>query len=349
MINGRLPLSQRLRHVYRRRPFLALCFATGFTLTTTPGLTAEPTSGEHLTAKPLVPAPLHFGLTASTFRGVNPNDAEAALRLLAQTIGKQQGYSIATSTRIFEDTKSCETEINKGGLTLVILDALEYLSMNIPGMEPAFVHREQGVILKEFLLLVRRDSGINTLADLKDKEILLLSSRSGSLTTTWLDVLLRENGLEPSKRFFARIQSESKPSMAVLPVFFGTKPACIVDRLSFQTMVELNPQVGQKLKPLAVSEPYLDSITCIPWKIKTTQQARLDLIRSLRDLHLEPAGRQIMTLFKVDQLVPFKEEYLTEVRQLWAKAIRFGLQPPASNDSAETGVASAAVPGITAP
>jgi len=297
-------------------------------------LSAEPAPTPGLPPARLERAPLHFGLTTSAFRGVNANDAGVALQLLAQTIGKQRGYAIDTSTRVFEDTKSCEAAINRGGLSLVILNAQEYLSMDVPGLKPAFVHLEQGVVLKDYLLLTRRDSGYESLADLRGRDIVLLSGGEGRLTTTWLEVLLREDGLGPSGAFFQRILSESNPALTVLPVFFGTKSACIVDRMSFKTMVELNPQVGRQLRPIAISDPYIDSITCIPLQIETTPQARLDLIRTLNDLHQTVAGRQILTLFKVDQLVPFQDQYLDAARRLRAKAIRFGILPLAQTAAA---------------
>jgi hypothetical protein len=39
----------------------------------------------------------------------------------------------------------------------------------------------------------------------------------------------------------------------------------------------------------------------------------------LLQLHLEPAGRQVLTLFKVDRMVPFKPGSLDTVRRLREK------------------------------
>ena len=264
-------------------------------------------------------APLHVGFTRSSFRNVNPSDAEAAFQVFTKTVGRQLGYDLDTSTRLFDSAATCETEVKKGSLTLVIVDAMEYLNMDIPDMEPAFVHYEQGVVLKEYLLLTRRGSGLNTLADLRGKDIVVLSSKSGAVSMNWLEVLLLEQGLPAKDTFFHKVEVVTKPSTAVLPVFFGSKPACVVDRLSYQIMVELNPQVDSILLPIVVSEPYLDSITCVTRSGFKTERARTDLWQSLLDLHLNPAGRQILTLFKVDQLVPFKEEYMKSVRDLRTK------------------------------
>jgi phosphonate transport system substrate-binding protein len=277
----------------------------------------------------LQPAPLHVGFTRSSFRNVNPNDAEAAFRVFAQTVARQEGYQLDTSTRLFERAADCEAEVRKGGLTLIVTDALEYLTMDIPTMEPAFVHFEQGVVLKDCLLLTRRASGPGMLADLRGKDIVVLSSKSGNVSLVWLKVLLFENGLGPPEAFFKTVETGTKPSATILPVFFGNKAACLVDRLSFKTMIELNPQVGATLAPIAVSDLYLDSVTCITRVGYPSDRAREDFRRQLRELHLKPAGRQILTMFKVDRLVPFKEEYLDGVRRLLAKSDQVKISDPA--------------------
>jgi hypothetical protein len=115
------------------------------------------------------------------------------------------------------------------------------------------------------------------------------------------------------------MESVGKPSAAVLPVFFGKKQACVVDESGFDVMTELNPQVGKGLQTVAVSEPLVDGVLCLNssgWSSETYKQ---DVIKALGELHLEPAGQQILTLFKTDQLIPFQEKYLETARNLWAR------------------------------
>lgn len=307
------------------RPLVEFGISIGLRLTLFLALAAGAVLAQ---SNPLERAPLHVGFTRSSFRNVNPNDAEAAFRVFSQTVGRQQGYLLDTSTRLFESAADCEAEVKRGGLTLVVTDALEYLGMDIPDMEPVFVHYEQGMVLKDYLLLTRRGSGLNTLADLRGKDITVLSSKSGNVSVTWLEVLLLENGLGTPAAFFKKVDVVTKPSTTVLPVFFGGKAACVVDRLGLGIMAEMNPQVGSNLVPIAVSEPFLDSLTCITRTGYSSGRGREDFQRSLRDLHLEPAGRQILTLFKVDRLVPFKEEYLEGVKNLRARAARLKTREP---------------------
>jgi phosphonate transport system substrate-binding protein len=183
-------------------------------------------------------------------------------------------------------------------------------------MDPVLVHKVQGSVFKNYLLLTRQGAGLTNLANLRDADLLVLEGKGGDLSHAWLDSLLLAQHLGAKETFFHSLQPVFKPTAAVLPVFFGSKPACLVDRQAFELMSELNPQVGRTLLVLAVSEPYLESVTCVSKSGWSSERARQDLIQTMLDFNLEPNGRQILELFKVDQMVPFRAEYLESVQRL---------------------------------
>jgi phosphonate transport system substrate-binding protein len=308
---------------HRRGWAMTLGFALLCLLVAPPRTSAQEAGPQHLS--------LHVAYTRSSFHNVNPSDAAAAFRIFAQTAARKRGYESDIDVQLFDSPAACEAEIKKGTINLAILDAWDYLGMDIqPVMEPVFVHLEQGVILKDYLLLTRRGSGLTVLADLRGKDLMMLEGKGGNLSRAWLDSLLLAQHLETKEAFFRKLEPVAKPSAAVLPVFFGTKSACLVDRAAFQIMSELNPQVGSNLLVLAVSDPYLESITCIGRSGWPSERARQDLIQAMAEFHLEPNGRQILELFKVDQLVPFKDEYLNTARKLWVASEPLGKKNLAS-------------------
>jgi phosphonate transport system substrate-binding protein len=142
-----------------------------------------------------------------------------------------------------------------------------------------------------------------------------------------LDVLLSEGNLGTQKSFFRKVEVVRKPTAAVLPVFFGSRQACVVDRIAFQVMTEMNPQVGATLQIVASSPPYVSSILCLSRKGWPSEHYRDDFQSALRDLHLEPEGRQILMLFKVDRLAPFKESSLDSLKELRNKYNRVLSKP----------------------
>ncbi|MDZ7582124.1 MAG: PhnD/SsuA/transferrin family substrate-binding protein [Deltaproteobacteria bacterium] len=275
-------------------------------------------------------APLNVGFTVSSFRGVNPADAKGAFMVFAQTVGRQRGYELDTSISLLDDPAALETAINKKQFHLVVADAWESLGMNITAeMEPAFVHEVQGVAVRELLLLTRQGSELSTLADLRGKEIAVLNGESNSVASAWIESLLLEQGLGTADTFFGRVETTAKPSATILPVFFGKKAACVADRLSFETMMEMNPQVGRQLVTVATSPPFAESITFLTRHGYSAEQLRRDMFIALEELHLEPAGRQILTLFKVEKLTPFTEEHLLNLRALRTRLAQLRNEPKA--------------------
>jgi phosphonate transport system substrate-binding protein len=90
----------------------------------------------------------------------------------------------------------------------------------------------------------------------------------------------------------------------------------VVDELSFKIMKELNPQVGAALQVVAISERFADILVCVREHGWPSDALRAETMQALTDLPQDPGGRQILTLFKIDQLVPFRDEYLDSIRQL---------------------------------
>jgi phosphonate transport system substrate-binding protein len=280
---------------------------------------------------------VHAGFTIANFRNVTANDATAAFRVFAQTAAQKHGYQMDIDARIFDSPEACEAEIKKGAINMAILGTWDYTGMDIqPAMEPLFVPLEQGTVFWEHLLLTRRGSGLKNLADLRGKDLTVLERNGGYLSRAWLDGLLLAQHLGTKETFFRRLEPVAKPTAAILPVFFGTKPACLADRAAFEIMSELNPQVGSNLVAIAVSEPYLETVICISRSGWASKRTRQDLIQGIAEMNIEPSGRQILELFKLDRLVPFKDEYLNTVRKLRAASGSLGKQTLAAQAGGQT-------------
>jgi phosphonate transport system substrate-binding protein len=259
----------------------------------------------------------NVGITHVAFRNINPNDAAAAYMVVLEAIGRRHGRQFKATAQIFDDPRAYETAIRGGSLHLSAVGAWDYLSMKIDDVaKPMFVAMENGQVGRRYLVLTRRDSGLNDLSDLRGKSIVKLDYTAAGAALHWLDTLLAAGRLGSQERFFGSVEVVGKPSAAVLPVFFGKKSACVVDESSFRVMKELNPQVGLALQAVATSERFADIVICIRNGGWPSDALRAETVQTLADLPRDPGGRQILTLFKIDHLVPFRDEYLNTIRQL---------------------------------
>ena len=267
----------------------------------------------------LTDVPLHIGFTQSCFVGVNQNDAQAAFKVMMLTVGRRHGYNVQSKVTIFDDDAQFEKAIRERSINLVIVDSWKYLAMKVSDfVKPTFVTADRDRIGNTYLLLSRHDGKIHSLADLRGNHIVRLETANASTGMLWLEALLQQKKLGSANSFFGGIEVAKKPSAAILPVFFRKKDACMVTRFSFEVMRELNPQIGKDLQELAASELFADIIICLSHDDWTSDKGKADLVKILGDLHIEPAGQQILSLFKINQLIPFEEPYLDSVRKLQA-------------------------------
>ena len=254
---------------------------------------------------------LHIAFTRSSFIGVNEMDAKAAFKVFAMRLGEKRGYDVTPYVSIFDDVAALATEIGRDTQDLVILDTWDYLTYApFTNMPIEVVPIEQGVLAEPYLLLARADRGISNIADLKGKHVIVLENCNANNGQHWLRTELLALGFADPHAFFQSMEIEEKVSQVVLPVFFGKADACVVDRSGFVIMSDMNPKVGKTLASVAQSEPVLDSICCVRRSGWEQEQHRSDLLAALEEIPEDPAGKQIMTLFKFVDVKPFEDHYL---------------------------------------
>src|ERR1035441_10793653 len=81
----------------------------------------------------------------------------------------------------------------------------------------------------------------------------------------------------------------------VLPVFFGQSDACLTSKRSFDTMCELNPQVGKDLIVIASSPVMVVTFYIFHKNYHGVSRERFARVYS--EVSTSAAGRQLATLF----------------------------------------------------
>lgn len=281
-----------------------------------PPVAAEPTASPR-------PVQLLAGFTQTAFQGVNRADAETAFKVLSHTVGRRRGYQVDVKVRLFERTDELEAALRAGVVNLLILDAWTFcqLEADVP-IEPAFFSSDGERVTKQQLILTRRDGALDSMASLRGKSLSVQFASNASLGFHWLKVALAEQKLGTIDSFFGSTDSIAKPMPVVLSVIFGQKDACLVDSAGFALMTELNPTVAGQLRIIATSEPLAAAVVCLSPSGWASAQFRMDTFEALGELHGEPAGQQVLTLFRSGRLVPFEEQHLTTLRALQASEQR---------------------------
>lgn len=266
-----------------RREFLPLLAGLGYRLVQPPGA-----RGADL--------PVFRAATSAELLGdVNVNDARAAMRSWADFV------SLTLGMRVDYDPFVACTPARL--LDLMRRSAVHAVGCTTPEFVPLAPYVEPNTLLvdvlsgsQEYLLLVHSASDLHTVADLRGHPLSLYRNEVTCLALDWLETLLHGSNLDPGDRFFSAITPNPKLSRTVLPVFFRQADACLVNRRGFDTMCELNPQLGRSLRAVASSPSYYTAIfafhrDCPPAINRQFRTALIDLAKTA-------TGKQLLALFQ---------------------------------------------------
>lgn len=288
-----------------------------------------PARASEAASSSLKPESLRLGFDRRIFLGINEADAQAAFKAFVITSARKRGYDLQVSSTVYDDAKSMEAAIKAGVLDLFVVESWTYLGMNISAEgTPHFTSVQEDGLGKAEILLVRSNSLIHSIPDLRGMRLVEYAAANALLGRHWLETVLLEQKLGNCENFFGTIESVTRPSAAVLPVFFGKKDACVVDRASFDILKEMNPQLGRELCILAASEPLIHAVTCLKNSGWSSPRFKQDLIEAVLELRADAAGQQILLVFKTPRIVAFREEHLQSLRELFSRHQRLRADPP---------------------
>jgi hypothetical protein len=268
---------------------LAVCSAASFSGA---GRSDEPAPAKGL---------LCLAFSSSMFTEVKVDDARAAMKAWMLAVARERGIPIDPEPKVSDSLEELSRTMRSGVVEGFAGTAEECwrLSKEVK-LDRLIVAIHGDRMTEEYVVLVHRDSGMEGVAALRGRSLLVLQNPRMSLATVWLDTLLIQKGLDPSAKSCSGVTSVNKLSQVVLPVFFRKSDACLVTRRGFETMSELNPQVGKLLRVLAVSPEVVPS--AFAFRSDYASPFRDQMLIEMGRLRDSPAGQQILTLLQADRV-----------------------------------------------
>jgi phosphonate transport system substrate-binding protein len=253
-----------------------------------------------------------FAYSNTVFTEVAVKDAAAAMQIYADEISRQLGYSNKMVT--YDHLETLISEVRNGNFDLVALpSSLEYLRIRDKvGLELAIGRLKGGKMSHKYLLLTHQNRGYTKLGDLRHRKLTI--PKGDRVAQLFLNTTLLREKQGEMQGFFSSIEERAKSSQVLLSVFFGQADACITTDVSFQTMVEMNPQVGKNLKVMASSPELVTQVSVFR---KSLREEIKQNVRGLgRSFKKSDRGRQMLLLFKIDDLAPLEDSDLSSIRDL---------------------------------
>jgi len=243
---------------------------------------------------------LRLGISESLVRDVSVADAKAAMVIWMNRIASELRLDLRYIPEVFESQESLTTKLKQGLVDTVAVNLPEYRRLR-EWLDPREITVPSQKMALTYVLLVRSDSGVAKVADLRGRRLLLLDSLQTCVAPAWLHTLIGDGGQETAGSFFGAVSRKPKPSQVILPVFFGQVEACLTTQLSFLTAGELNPQILSRLKPLAVSPEIVASLYA--FRKGWDNNLRAKIVRAMTGLASSTSGRQVLTLFQCESLL----------------------------------------------
>jgi phosphonate transport system substrate-binding protein len=244
------------------------------------------------------------------------NDAKAAIIVYVQKLQDQLLKGFSMKPVYFEDTEDLLNNYSKENLGVITLSSVDFLTYKTRlSLYPILVNSGKIDPLETYLILTRNNENINGIEALADKKIGMQPKGNDPIPVMWLDVLLESVKRVKTNKLFTKIVTDKTESQLILSLFFGQLDACLVTKTAFETMVEINPQIGRQLKILNSSPGYIRAVSSFTIKFKNSKYSP-DLLTHLTRLDNYASGRQLFALTKTAKIIPYKDEYLDNVRAL---------------------------------
>jgi phosphonate transport system substrate-binding protein len=208
--------------------------------------------------------------------------------------------AVDLSSRIFDTTGEIVRRARGGQLDSVALNIVEYRQLADVLDSSEILAGAGAAGTEQYVLLAKRNGGLQQLGNLRGRRLCMLNAPKMCAAPAWLSTILEEGHYGPAEQFFGSVATDFKPSRIVLPVFFGQADACLTSRRGFDTMCELNPQVGKDLAVIASSPSMVVTFYVFHKNYRSANRERF--VRVVSDMHSSAAGRQLATLFQFDEL-----------------------------------------------
>ena len=242
-----------------------------------------------------------FAFSKSMLREFNENDAKASMRVWVENLSRERHVAVDPEVKILDGIAALTKALQLERADAFVLPTDEFWALHLPKMfDQCIFAVTGGTVTEEYVLLVHQAGGIATLGDLRYRSLALLDHSRMCLAGPWLDSLLLQEKLAPAMRHFGRITAVSKLTKATLPVFFRQMDACVVTRKGFDTMAELNPQLGKQLRVLAFSPALVP--TAFYFRSACAPEIKNRMIAEVARIHDSIAGRQVLTVFQTERL-----------------------------------------------
>jgi phosphonate transport system substrate-binding protein len=242
---------------------------------------------------------------------VNLSDIRVAMDYWMQQISHEMNV-IDGHTEFFVDMSEMRESFNKKQVDMIVAPPFSIVKhFNLSDLADGFMSVRAHGQFNSLLLLVKNDTTAASLSDLRGKRLIMPDN--DEMSEVFIDTKTRKQFHLGYQHFFGSVGFENKQSRLILDLFFGKADAALVYLHAYDLMMELNPQIKDKTKILLTYPLRSKSYSFFRRDYADTQ----NILKHINTLFENPRGREILELFKTDEISISRVKDLIPIKALY--------------------------------
>ena len=261
---------------------------------------------------------VRIGMVQGMFRDVNPAVVQAMSRPLRELISRQSG--LTGDVQILPDAFALNDAMTAGRFEMGVFHGFEFawVRERNPNLVPFAVTVPPGRWLRT-LVVVRADSKLSCLADLKDEPVLVPRGSKAHVHLYLERARLKLPAAVATPKHKPALTAEE----ALDQVVTGDAPAAAIDAANLTGYQNIQPGAARQLRVLCQSERFPPTV--LAYNKATADPAAVEQVRRLLlNANQTPAGKPLMMLWSLQGFEDVPADFDATL-----KAVRAAYPPPA--------------------
>jgi len=270
--------------------------------------------------------PVHFALTKGVFRVFSAEDVIPQAQLIADKVGREIGRPVLIAKRGYELPDVIE-ELRSGKLHFVLGGGIDFVRLKSGKFSRGVTEKpidvrpvaavatpgEKTVGRYRALILVRRGSNINSMADLKGKRFAYSPLAEAGLLL--VEKLVRKQGYGSLNEFFGRMRRMTVEDCCLIALQHGgADVTCVADYILGAK--ELLGQNAQRTMKRLDQSPLYVAWVCFYRQGNVSDKLVEQMREQLLDLHHTPEGVKLLQNCRVSRFAPVELKDLMGLEEL---------------------------------
>jgi hypothetical protein len=241
---------------------------------------------------------MRIGFYALSFPEFSVRDVEISIKLLSEEIGKEVG--IPTSVEVYEDVQAMRRDFEAGTINFVVASTMLLATkFDVASFAAGFRFISDVSSSERMLVLGLLQPGKESFADYFGQRLILAQSEPSA--DLYIDYLSRLHFKQNYTTSFKLVGREKKAHQLVLKVFFAQAELTCVYQSVYDTAVEMNPQLKDRIVTLAQFDHLPQSVGF--FHSKTPPDFVEKVLQETDKLHKRPRGQVLLQLFNSEQAI----------------------------------------------